>query len=322
MLYLNNTDVKGLPRNWSEMVDIVETAVRITDSGHYAQPLKPYLRYNNLLNRLIAMPAYLGGSIHTAGLKWIASFPGNIDSNLPRAHSVIVLNDPDTGIPQAILNTPIPSILRTAAVSGLMIRHFNQVRPNHRLRIGIIGWGPIGQMHYEMCSHMFSDLIDQIMLYDIRGVSTESMESLSMEGRTRIAKSWQELYEDSDLIITCTASTERYIDREPTKGSFLLHVSLRDYEVNVLTQIKAVIVDDWQEVCRENTDIEALHLQCGLVESHTKSLGDVVCRKALTTFTSEQTVLFCPMGMAVFDIAIADYIVQQAYNYQIGKDLE
>jgi ornithine cyclodeaminase len=97
---------------------------------------------------------------------------------------------------------------------------------------------------------------------------------------------------------------------------------LRDYKPEALTSVKAVIVDDWEEVCRENTDIEQLHLEQGLTRSGTRTLTDVVCRRSLTGFPEAEPVFFCPMGMAVFDIATAVYYVKKARESGIGIELE
>ena len=82
-------------------------------------------------------------------------------------------------------------------------------------------------------------------------------------------------------------------------------------------QVKAVIVDDWHEVCRENTDIQQLHRQFGLGESDVRTLADVVCRGGLAEIADDAPVFFNPMGLGVFDIAIAGYYLRQAG--QLGK---
>ena len=96
MLYICERDILAIGIDWDETVSVIEHAVRCLERGDYAQPIKPYLRYRDLTNRIIAMPAFVGGDVNAAGLKWIASFPRNIDRQIPRAHSVVVLNDADT----------------------------------------------------------------------------------------------------------------------------------------------------------------------------------------------------------------------------------
>lgn len=321
VLYLNDSHLRMVGLHWNDLVNGVEHAVTVMDQGDYAQPIKPYLRYNNPSNRIIAMPAYIGGDVQAAGLKWIASFPGNINSGLPRAHSVTVLNNAANGVPYAVLNAPLASAARTAAVSGLVIRHYLKAHPDRRLRLGIIGWGPIGRLHFDMCAELYGDLIDSALVYDIREPKLDEIHP-AMRGKTLAASSWQQLYGDSDLVITCTVSDRRYIDIPPAPGVLLLDVSLRDFTSEAIGDVGAVIVDDWDEVCRENTDIELLHRERGLTKQRTKSLADVVCRGAFSSWNRDEPVLFCPMGMAAFDLTVADYMVRRAEAMGIGVGLE
>lgn len=327
MLYLGDEHIRMIGLNWEALVVSMENAVRIIDSGDYKQPIKPYLRYNSPANRIIAMPAYVGGSVQTAGIKWIASFPGNLDAGLPRAHSITLLNDAATGVPCAILNSPLPSAARTAAVSGLLLRHYLSARgEDSRMKVGIIGFGPVGRLHYDMCCQIYKERIDQIYLYDIRGCHLDSPDldrvTPHLRGLTQVADSWQQLYNECNVVIACTVSKDRYIDVSPKKGCLLLDVSLRDFHTAALSSVHTIVVDDWDEVCRENTDIEHLHLQSGLTKEQTITLTDVVCRHALKDVRSEEPVLFCPMGMAVFDLAAAAYFVERADKLGVGIHLQ
>lgn len=320
MLYLNDRDIRAVGLDWPSLIESVEAAVRLLDAGDYAQPVKPYLRYKNPQNRIIAMPAYVGGNVNAAGIKWISSFPDNIEAGLPRAHSIIVLNDPNTGEPSAVLNSPLPSIVRTASISGLMIRHFMQAHPLKRIYLGIIGWGPIGQYHCQMATALYGDRIERILIHDVKGADLSTISSLYRD-RMEVAESWEEVYRQSNIFITCTVSDHRYIDIPPVKGSLLLNVSLRDYKPEALASVKVIIVDDWDEVCRENTDIQQLHLEQGLTRADTQMLTDVAIRGCLSEFAADEPIFFCPMGMAVFDIATAVYYVNKAREKGIGKSL-
>ncbi|MNC42432.1 hypothetical protein D3C75_912470 [compost metagenome] len=140
--------------------------------------------------------------------------------------------------------------------------------------------------------------------------------------KTEVAASWEEVYRRSDVFMTCTVSDHRYINLPPEKGSLLLNVSLRDYQPEALASVKAIIVDDWDEVCRENTDIERLHLEQGLTRSGTRTIADVICRRGLADFSPAEPVLFCPMGMAVFDIATGVYFARGARERGLGTELD
>jgi ornithine cyclodeaminase len=320
MLYLNDRDIAAIGLDWPALVDSLDSAVRILDSGDYAQPVKPYLRYNHPQNRIIAMPAYVGGNVNAAGIKWIASFPDNILAGLPRAHSLLVINDPSTGQPSAVLNSAIPSIVRTASVSGLMLRYFMQARPVEQIHLGIIGWGPVGQYHVQMAAALYGDQIKSIRIFDLKGADLAKVPP-HFRDRAEAAETWEDVYLHSNVFITCTVSADRYIDLPPVKGSLLLNVSLRDYLPEALSGVMAIIVDDWEEVCRENTDIERLHLEQGLDRTDVRLITDVVCRGCLIQFSAEEPVFFSPMGMAVFDIATGVYYVKAAGAKGIGTEL-
>jgi 2,3-diaminopropionate biosynthesis protein SbnB len=321
MLYLNEKDLLKIGMHWDETIDTIEKAVRCMHDGDYVQPIKPYLRYRDLTNRIIALIAFVGGEIDLAGIKWIASFPDNINHGLPRAHSVVILNHADTGVPVSVINTALLSIIRTASVSGLMIRYFLQTRPMDNINLAIIGWGPIGRHHYKMCTEVMKGKIGTIYLYDLREIDPDTI-SGPYKDKTIIAKSWQEAYRDKDIFITCTVSKAPYVDEKPKPGSLQLNCSLRDYKVDILDHTRAIIVDDWEEVCREKTDIEMMHKKKGLKKEDTKSIVDVVCSNCLADYPKEESIMFNPMGMAVFDIATGRYYLDKAKEMGIGRELE
>jgi ornithine cyclodeaminase len=316
MLYLSEHDLLTLGIDWAATIGVIEDGVRCLDRGDFAQPIKPYLRYRDLTNRIIAMPAFVGGRFNKAGLKWIASFPGNLDKGIPRAHSILVLNDADTGAPVAIVNTALLSVIRTASVTGLVMQKFDEARPLADVTLGITGFGPIGRHHLRMAAALLGPRLREARIYDVRDVKLD--DDLD-PAKVRVVKSWQEAYDDADVFITCTVSPAPYVDRRPKAGSLQLNVSLRDYTTAVFDWVKgAVIVDDWDEVCREKTDIEVFHQEKGLQKADTASIADVVCRAKIASYPAAQPVMFNPMGMGVFDIATAAHYVEQARARDVG----
>jgi len=308
--------------NWEKLVDVIEAAVYCLDKGDFAQPIKPYLRYRDMRNRIIAMPAFIGGDFDISGIKWIASFPDNISRNIPRAHSVVILNKAETGEPVAIINTALLSIVRTAAVSGLMVRYFNKVRPLKKVKLGIVGWGPIGQYQLRMCLGLLGENISTISLYDIREIDRSSTH-FAPQDKIVIADSWEQAYHDADVFITATVSNAPYIDKEPKKGSLQLNVSLRDYMTSFYHYVKnTIIVDNWEEICREKTDIEMMYIEKGLKKENTKSIVDVVVENCMKNYSPGEAVMFNPMGMAIFDMAVGVHYLNEAKEKGVGRELE
>ena len=322
MIYLNKDHLEEIGMDWNETTKVIENTVVSLSKKDFSQPIKPYLRYGDPVNRIIAMPAYVGGKIDTSGIKWIASFPKNINNGIPRASSVVVLNEASTGVPKAIINSAKLSMVRTASISAMVLKKFDDVRNLQDFTISIIGWGPIGKHHYKACTSLFGDRIKKINLFDIRGVKIDE-ENEELKNKIHICSSWEEAYEDADVFITCTVSDAPYVNLKPKKSSFHLNVSLRDYQVDTFKYFKdRIIVDDWEEVCREKTDIELASLQRGLKEEDTDTIIDVVCNDLFKKYDTEKPIIFNPMGMAVFDIAIGEYYRKKAIELNKGLVIE
>lgn len=321
MMYLNDGHIGEIGRDWVGLIELIRQVITIQDERDTVHPLKPYLRFGDPANRIIAMPAYVGGSLKLAGIKWIASFPKNRLDGLPRAHNTIVLNDAATGKPQGVLMSGMLNGIRTAAVSGIMLQSYMGARELPRLRVGIVGWGPVGRLHLEMCAALLGSRLDRVYLYDIEPIHLDTIPA-DLRAKTVIEQDWRPVYRQSDVFITCTVSEHRYIDEAPPEGVLLLHVSLRDYLPENLQHIQIKVVDDWLEVCRENTDLEQLHLQYGLQQEDTVTLADVVLRHELDRYDADEPVLFSPMGLGIFDIAVAGYYLEQAKKLGVGQMLE
>lgn len=319
MRYLNEKTLSEIGINWAELNDVIESAVKCLHQDQSVQPLKPYLRFKDVKNRIISMPAYLGGEFDVAGIKWIASFPDNIHKGKPRAHSVTILNSSDTGEPICIINTALLSILRTATVSRVVLNRYWNQRTIENPKIGIIGFGPIGQYHLKMAQDFFKDTQAEFLLYDLREIDQNLLEGMK---NVTVVKSWEEAYDNADVFMTCTVSSERYINRKPKENSLHLNVSLRDYKPETLDYFKGgVVVDKWEEICRENTDIEMMHKKYGLQENDVQTLEDVVVHGSLGNVEDVSSIMFNPMGMSVFDIAIASYYYEKSNLVDCGISL-
>ena len=265
MKYISEKVFNSIDFKWDELIDVIQNTVKIKSQSDYAQPIKPYLRFRDMTNRIIAMPAYVGGEVDACGIKWIASFPDNIKCNKKRANSVSVLNNTNTGEVEAIINTSAISAVRTAAITGFVLRQFFKTH-SRKHTLGVIGLGPIGVMHLKMIESLFKDNIGAIKVFDIdkqRMNQVVEQFDLNIEG----VNTWEQAYQDMDIVLTTTVAKERYIDKQPKENALLLNISLRDYKLDVYPYIKeGIIVDDWEEVCRENTDIEYFNKALGLQE--------------------------------------------------------
>src|SRR5690349_588023 len=125
LLYMNRSDIVKVGGASSQLyMEALHDAFIQHAQGNIVQPLKPYLRIGegkgHIADRIIAMPAYIGSEDPIAGLKWIGSKHDNpARHGLERASALIILNDPTTNYPLAVLEGGLISSMRTAAITAL-----------------------------------------------------------------------------------------------------------------------------------------------------------------------------------------------------------
>src|SRR5438105_14910106 len=223
----------------AECIGIVREAYLAHADGQSVNPDSYSLRFPDKPDcRIIALPAYLGQGFDVAGLKWIASYPANIERGFPRASAVLVLNSYETGYPFAILESSIISAARTAASAVLAAHGLNgQSRRAHSL--GIVGTGFIARYVYDFLVDTGWE-IEEVRLYDRSPLESEKF-------RNTECRLWQHravtgvpdvapLVTACDLILfTTVASTPHITDATLFEHNpLVLHISLRDLAPEIL----------------------------------------------------------------------------------------
>jgi len=224
-----------------ECIGIVRDAYLAHDHGQSVNPDSYFLRFPGKPDcRIIALPAYLGNGFHVAGLKWIASYPGNVQRGFPRASAVLVLNSYDTGYPFAILESSIISAARTAASASLAAYWLNgQSRKAHSL--GIVGTGFIARYVYDFLVDTGWE-IDDVRLYDASPIESEKFRDKTCRPERHravaVAPDVEQLVRACDLILFTTVASAPHIADAALfeHNPLVLHISLRDLAPEVLLQ--------------------------------------------------------------------------------------
>lgn len=154
-----------------DVIGVVRAAYEAHARHERSLPHSTFLRFpHSEKDRIIALPAYLGGEFNAAGIKWIASFPDNVARGVARASAVIILNSAACGRPEAILEGSIISAKKTAASAALAAIHLKGDRP-FRI-VGIIGCGVI---NFEIARFLTAMLpeIASFLIFDLQGAAAE-----------------------------------------------------------------------------------------------------------------------------------------------------
>src|SRR5437773_6811107 len=197
-----------------ECVEIVRDAYLAHAHGKSVNPDSYFLRFPDKPDcRIIALPAYLGNGFDVAGLKWIASYPANVQRGFPRASAVLVLNNYETGYPFAILESSIISAARTAASAVLAAYWLNGLsRRAHSL--GIVGTGFIARYVYDFLLDT-GWAIEEVRLYDKSPFESEKFRSTACRPERHrsvtVVPDVAQLLRASDLIVFTTVASAPHI---------------------------------------------------------------------------------------------------------------
>lgn len=159
-----------------------------------------------------AMPALLRGEDAAGrddllGMKWVAGFATNNDLGLPAINAVVVLNDAATGLPSAILDGGPITSFRTAAVSGVAIRHFGPVVTGRAPRAALIGAGAQGRSHLAILGHVLPGVA--LSLFDRHpdraGALADEARATDGIGSVTVAADPRSAVRDADVVVTAAS---------------------------------------------------------------------------------------------------------------------
>ncbi|MED4572883.1 2,3-diaminopropionate biosynthesis protein SbnB [Brevibacillus agri] len=329
ILYLSKSDIAHLGGDSSDLyVTAVSRALELHAKGDFVQPLKPYLRVNeangHIADRIIAMPAYVGGEAPVSGLKWIGSKHDNPSKRgLERASGLIILNDPVSNYPIAVMETSLISAMRTAAVTVIGARYLAK---KDFQTVACMGCGVIASTQLRSMLEQFPQ-ITSIYLFDLNSDAARRLADQLREKAPAvevvIATSAEQAVRAGEVVITCTVVDQPYIPFEwLQKGAFVSNISIMDVHKEVFLKADKVVVDDWDQSNREKKVINQLVLEGTFSREQLHAeLGEILLGKKAGRESAEEIILLNPMGMAVEDISSAYEIYQKAVAENVGTRL-
>ena len=311
-----------------EVIQVVRMAYETHGDGDSSLPHSTFLPFpGQPQNRIIALPAYLGGACGVAGVKWVSSFPDNLQLGLDRASAVVILNSTQTGRPEALLEGSVISAKRTAASAALAAQCL--LKGGQVGRLGMIGCGLINFEIARFLLAVFSD-VETFVLFDQDGARAEQFKNkvrtISNEVEVEIAKDVKAVLRNSPLISIATTALKPHIGdvRECPRGSAILHISLRDLTPDVILSCDNV-VDDIDHVCRAQTSVHLAEQLVGHRDFIRCTLADILSGRAPAKNGSETVSVFSPFGLGVLDLAVGklvrDLALQEGLETVVGSFL-
>lgn len=308
-----------------DVIETVRVAYEVHNEGASSLPPSTFLRFpDDPMNRIIALPAFLGGEFRSAGIKWVSSFPANTEKGIDRASAVVILNSTTTGRPHVVLEGSIISAKRTAASAALAARALHA--DSHPGSVAVVGCGLINFEIQRFLLSIFPS-IKTLYVYDVRPERAvqfkQTCEETFANVSAEVVTDLQTLFQTSSLVSLATTALQPYISDLSglAPGSTVLHVSLRDLVPEVILSCDNV-VDDVDHVCRAQTSVHLAEQQVGSREFIRCTIGDVTKGTAPAKRDAEGITVFSPFGLGVLDIAVAEFVYNNAVKQGAGTVIE
>jgi len=329
-LYLTQEDVKrcgGL--DMAAYIETVTQAFSLFDKGEVKEPLVPRIDWGNPAGRRFMMhPAYVGGPIDVAGIKWVPANPENPTlRGLPRSHAITILNDPISGYPLAVMDGSLISHMRTGAVAGVGTRYL--ARPGART-VGLVGAGPIGRTQLWGIYLGLEARVERVHVFDLRPEASrrfceDMTRRLGLDpGVFRVVDSAEAAVRGADVVGTATnvAVEQRYLRYEwLSPGTLLINTSVRDPEFDVVAKADLVVCDAKKQLHTPGTTLGECHRLGLLSEERVVEMGAIINGRHPGRLRPDEIILFSPIGLGIHDVANAKRIYDVARAQGVGITL-
>ena len=271
------------------------------------------------------MPAHLRGADpdggdDLVGMKWIAGFPANRARGLDALHGLVLLADPATGIPTAILDAGPITAERTAAVSGVAISRFAPHLHGRSPVVALVGAGTQGRSHLAVLGRVLDGA--RLLLFDRHPDRAEALAAEARAtpgiGAAEVVSTAREAIEAADVVVTAAAfGPVRQVMTNDwlTPDALVVPVDYATYCAAEVARDAALFLVDQREQFLANRD-------AGLFDGYpdpTATLGEAIVGGIARPDAGRVVVTHLGVGLA--DLIFADAIVRRAADAGLGTVL-
>jgi ornithine cyclodeaminase len=303
-------------------IDAMREAFAQLAAGHADLPLRTAVRVPQRDGVMLVMPARCDAPAALGG-KLVSLFPGNAPRGLPLIHAIVILLDPETGAPRAVVEGATLTALRTGAASGLATELL--ARPGAR-RLAVIGSGVQARTQLEAvcCVRPIAEVV--VFSRTPEHARRFAEEVAAREGapeRIAVAASASEAAAAADVVCVATTSATPVLGA-PDVGSGCHVNAVGSFTAELVELDPAlvararVVVDQRQAALAEAGEVIAA-VRAGLIaERDLIELGQVVNGAAPGRRSPQEITLFKSVGLAIQDLCAAERAVRRAEREGLG----
>ncbi len=315
LLYLSRADVEAVGLSMREIIESVEAAFCEKGCGRVEMPPKPAVHpgANTFAH---AMPAFIP-ALRSVGVKWVSGNPDNPKQGIPYINGLVILNDPETVSPVAVMDCTWITAKRTGAATAIAAKYLAR---SEAKTIGILGAGVQGFGNLEALKSLFP--IEHVTVYDLRPEAARLYREKALSAwpdmTVVVATGPREAVEGMDLVVTAGPTV-----RPPHAtikagwlgaGSFASMVDYDSYwDRAALREADKFTTDDVPQL----EDHKKLGYFLDIPPVYAE-LGEIVAGLKKGRESSRERNIACNLGLAIDDMAVAPLIYERARERGIG----
>ena len=324
--YLNRQDVTALALTNDEIVAAVESALRAQGNGETViEPRVHLVPESSERGHFNVLRGYVK-PLQVAGVKVVGDFVDNYKHDLPSEVAVLILFDPQTGIPKAFIDATSITDMRTGAMTAIGAKYL----AGHDCRVlGHIGARGSAYWNVRLLDHLFD--FDEIRVHSRRPESREAFGRRLQEDLGKavvVTNSWQACLEGADIMVEASRLSEPqplFKTEWVKKGAFVVpYGTMSAVELSLTDVMDKIVVDDWGQ-CKPGRPFGALrrHVDEGKITEETlhAEMGEIVAGHKPGREDDDETILFWHRGLSTTDIALGSALLSKAENLGIGEAL-
>jgi alanine dehydrogenase len=320
-VYLSRDDVERLV-GMKEIIAAVEKGYEGKGRGAVVVPPRTAIeisRYNGFIH---FMPAYLSDTDALA-IKIVTTHLDNPKRGLPTVSGTIIVYDPRSGAPLAIMDGTYITAMRTGAAGAVAAKYLAR---KDAANVTIVGTGVQGRSQLTGLCHVRD--VKKVFAYDVdekRCLEYVAEMKKSLHVDIAQAQSLHRAVKGSDIVVTATTSRTPVI-----MGDWLregCHVSgfgshtpeTRELDENVLKRSSRVVIDTLE--AKSCGDIAYPLSRNMISEKEICEIGDIVAGNKVGRTSNSEITVFKSVGTAILDASVSARTYQLAKERGIGRTL-
>jgi ornithine cyclodeaminase len=325
ILILNHAEVEQL-LPMAGCIDVVAEGLAALARGQAHQPLRMVVRPPGAIGLMGLMPAYVSGERAAYGLKAVCVFPGNSALGKDAHQGSVMLFSAETGELLALMNASAITAIRTAAASAVATRLL--ARPDAG-DLAILGAGVQARSHLAAIACARPLRRARIASRDPARARAFAAEIGPRYNFPIVpVNGVEEALRGADLIVTATTAAEPIVRREwIAPGAHINAVGSSiptTREIDTATLAAAsLFVDRRESTLNESGDYLFAAREGALGPDHIRAeIGELLIGAHPGRTSPGEITLFKSLGLAIEDLAAADYVYRQAQAQDVGTWVE